>query len=131
MKERTTLPQYSVNRIYDTLSTPESAILEENQWFDYRPAAEAFLTSQPATLLKKPSSLRRGEHFESSAVFPLVDNYSGGAKPPPTPTGVAHAHTAVCPHAECMQFRRVVKRNNFLATTNLASARVADMMALE
>ena len=131
MQDGTTLPQYNVNRIYDTLSVPESAMVAENQWFKYKPAAEAFLTAQPATLLKMPSNVRQGESFESSSVFPLVDNYSGRAKPPPIPADLADIHSAPCPHAECMEFRRVVKRSNYLATTSLASARVADLLVLE
>lgn len=131
VQKGTSLPQHSINRIYDSLSIPETALLNENQWFRSKPAAEAFLTSQPATLLKMPSSVRRGDHFESSSIFPLVDNYSGGANPPPIPTELAHAHSATCPHVECMQFRRAVKRNNYLATTSLASARVADLMVIE
>ena len=131
MQQGTTLPPHSINRIYDTLSVPEAALTSDNQWFRHKPAAEAFLTAQPATLLKMPSTVRRGNHFESSAVFPLVDNYSGGAKPPPIPTEIAHAHSATCPHAECMLFRRVIKRNNYLATCGLASARVAELISLE
>ena len=131
VQKGTSLPQPSVNRIYDSVSIPETTLLTNDQLFPRRPAAEAFLTSQPATLLKMPSNVRRGEHFESSSVFPLVNNYSVGASPPPIPTELAHMHSATCPHAECYEFRRIVKRNNYLATTSLASARVSDLLVIE
>ena len=131
MNDSVQLPQYAINRIYDSMSIPETAIVDESRWFRYRPAAEAFLTSQPTTLSTMPSLVRPGETLETSSIFPLVENYSGGARPPPTPMESAHTHSATCSHADCVTFRRAAKRINYTATTSLASARVGDFMVLD
>lgn len=137
MRQYTTLPQYAINRTYDALSVPELAITEGEKP-DYlpdiltsRPSAEAFLTSQPATIRGWPSLVRPGKTLETASTFPLVENYSGGARPPPTPAVNAHTHSPTCSHAECLSFRQVVKRGNYNATNSLATARIADPHILD
>lgn len=131
MSQKTTLPRTAVNRIYDSISIPELAITEGKQHFSNRPSAEAFLTSQPTTIRGWPSYARPGKTLETATTFPLVENYSGGARPPPTPAVDAHTHSPTCSHKECVSFRRVVKRSNYNATNSLATARVADPLILD
>ena len=110
---------------------PEAGILESNQLFKYRPAAEAFLSSQPTVLSTMPSLARPGQTLETSTVFPLADNYSGGTKPPPTPAAEAYNHPATCSHTECLHFRQVIKRSNYNASTSLAITRSTNLLGLE
>ena len=126
MNQETTLPRPAINRIYDSVSIPELAITEGKNLFTNRPSAEAFLTSQPTTIRGWPSYTRPGKTLETATTFPLVENYSGGARPPPTPAVHAHTHSPTCSHAECLSFRQVVKRGNYNATNSLATARIAD-----
>ena len=128
MQKSTSLPEFAVNRIYDSISIPESIITETRNIFQSKPAAEAFLTSQPTVIRGWPSYARPGKTIETSNVFPLVTNYSGGAQPPPTQAVDAHTQSVTCSHTECVQFRRVVKRSNYNATTSLATARPADLI---
>ena len=125
MCEDTILPQHAINRAYDSISIPELAIVESNS-FKRKPAAEAYLTSQPTIIRGWPSLARPGKTLEISSVLPLVKNYSGGARPPPTPAVDAHTHSATCSHTECVSFRQAVKRGNYNATNSLATARIAD-----
>ena len=131
MEESVTLPQYAINRIFDSISIPERTITETEPSFPYRPAAEAFLESQPTSLTSVPSYSRPGQTLETSKVFPLVTNYSGGARPPPTPAESARTHTTTCSHVECLHFRQVIKRANYNATTSLASTRVNNLLVLD
>ena len=131
MQQGTTLPQPAINRVYDSLSIPESALTERSGNFRNKPAAEAFLTSQPTTIRGWPSYARPGKTLETSSTFPLVSNYSGGARPPPTPAVNAHTHSVTCSHTDCVSFRRAVKRGNYNATNSLATARIADPLTLD